>query len=45
LNEIKTVLATRDLSLGMKIEGWPPAGLELPVSEPEFESKVEVEAE
>jgi len=30
LNEIKTVLATRGLSLGMKIEGWPPPGLELP---------------
>lgn len=35
LNEIKTVLATRGLSLGMKIEGWPPPGLEPP--------KVEVE--
>ena len=30
LNEIKTVLATRGLSLGMHIEGWPPSGLELP---------------
>lgn len=30
LNEIKTVLATRSLSLGMKVEGWPPVGLELP---------------
>lgn len=30
LNEIKTVLASRGLSLGMKIEGWPPAGLKLP---------------
>lgn len=28
LNEIKMVLANRGLSLGMKIEGWPPAGLE-----------------
>jgi len=30
LNEIKTILATRGLSLGMKINGWPPEGLELP---------------
>ncbi|MDR1012429.1 MAG: DNA-directed RNA polymerase subunit alpha [Coxiellaceae bacterium] len=30
LNEIKTVLTTRGLSLGMKIEGWPPLGLEPP---------------
>ena len=37
LNEIKTVLATRGLSLGMKIEGWPPAGLELPKVELENE--------
>jgi DNA-directed RNA polymerase subunit alpha len=28
LNEIKEVLATRGLSLGMKLENWPPAGLE-----------------
>ena len=28
LNEIKEVLATRGLTLGMKLEGWPPAGLE-----------------
>lgn len=28
LNEIKTVLASRGLSLGMNIEGWPPPGLE-----------------
>jgi DNA-directed RNA polymerase subunit alpha len=27
LNEIKDVLATRGLSLGMKLENWPPAGL------------------
>lgn len=33
LNEIKTILATRNLSLGMKIEGWPPPGLEAPVIE------------
>jgi DNA-directed RNA polymerase subunit alpha len=26
LNEIKEILATMGLSLGMKIEGWPPAG-------------------
>lgn len=29
LNEIKTVLAARGLSLGMTIEGWPPAGLKV----------------
>lgn len=28
LTEIKEVLATRGLSLGMRLEGWPPAGLE-----------------
>jgi DNA-directed RNA polymerase subunit alpha len=28
LNEIKEVLAARGLTLGMKIENWPPAGLE-----------------
>lgn len=28
LNEIKEVLAARDLSLGMKLENWPPANLE-----------------
>src|SRR5512145_2429105 len=28
LNEIKEVLAARDLTLGMKLENWPPAGLE-----------------
>lgn len=36
LNEIKTVLVTRGLSLGMKIEGWPPQGLELPKTESEL---------
>lgn len=36
LNEIKTVLATRGLSLGMTIEGWPPAGLEPPKGDPEI---------
>lgn len=30
LNEIKTVLASRGLSLGMKIEGWPPPGIKIP---------------
>ncbi len=30
LNEIKEVLATRGLSLGMKLENWPPAGLSRP---------------
>jgi DNA-directed RNA polymerase subunit alpha len=30
LNEIKEVLATRGLTLGMKLENWPPAGLERP---------------
>ena len=28
LNEIKEVLASRGLPLGMKLESWPPAGLE-----------------
>ena len=28
LNEIKEVLASRGLSLGMKLESWPPAALE-----------------
>jgi DNA-directed RNA polymerase subunit alpha len=28
LNEIKDVLAARGLSLGMKLESWPPASLE-----------------
>ncbi len=28
LNEIKEVLASRGLSLGMKLENWPPVGLE-----------------
>jgi len=28
LNEIKEVLASRGLMLGMKLENWPPAGLE-----------------
>jgi DNA-directed RNA polymerase subunit alpha len=28
LNEIKDVLAARGLSLGMKLESWPPANLE-----------------
>ena len=30
LNEIKEVLASRGLSLGMKLENWPPAGLRSP---------------
>jgi len=30
LNEIKEVLAARGLSLGMKLENWPPLGLERP---------------
>ncbi|MHB1678234.1 MAG: DNA-directed RNA polymerase subunit alpha [Sulfuriferula sp.] len=30
LNEIKDVLASKGLSLGMKLENWPPAGLEKP---------------
>ena len=29
LNEIKEVLASRGLTLGMKLENWPPAGLGL----------------
>jgi DNA-directed RNA polymerase subunit alpha len=27
LTEIKDVLAARGLSLGMRLENWPPAGL------------------
>ena len=27
LTEIKDVLATHDLSLGMKLDNWPPAAL------------------
>jgi len=34
LNEIKEVLASRDLSLGMKLENWPPANLENYIKEP-----------
>ena len=30
LNEIKAVLASRGLSLGMRLEGWPPADLRDP---------------
>lgn len=30
LNEIKEVLATKGLTLGSKLEAWPPAGLEKP---------------
>src|SRR5487761_2586285 len=30
LNEIKQVLAEHGLSLGMKLENWPPAGLDRP---------------
>jgi DNA-directed RNA polymerase subunit alpha len=30
LNEIKDVLAARGLTLGMKLESWPPVGLEKP---------------
>ena len=29
LNEIKEVLASRGLTLGMRLENWPPSGLEL----------------
>jgi DNA-directed RNA polymerase subunit alpha len=28
LNEIKEVLASRGLTLGMKLDNWPPAGLD-----------------
>ena len=30
LNEIKEVLASKGLTLGSKLESWPPAGLEKP---------------
>ena len=33
LNEIKEVLATRELSLGMKLDNWPPVNLENNVKE------------
>lgn len=45
LNEIKTILATRSLSLGMKIDGWPPSGLEAPVIDLNFDSGVESSVE
>jgi len=35
LTEIKDVLAQRSLSLGMKLEGWPPASLRAPENGPE----------
>ncbi len=38
LNEIKEVLAARDLSLGMKLENWPPANLENYIKEPSHAS-------
>jgi DNA-directed RNA polymerase subunit alpha len=28
LNEIKDILSTKGLTLGMKVENWPPAGVE-----------------
>ena len=28
LNEIKDILATKGLSLGMKVDNWPPQGVE-----------------
>ncbi|MDO9312222.1 MAG: DNA-directed RNA polymerase subunit alpha, partial [Nitrosomonas sp.] len=28
LNEIKEVLASRELTLGMKLDNWPPANLD-----------------
>jgi len=28
LNEIKDILATKGLSLGMKVDNWPPQGIE-----------------
>jgi DNA-directed RNA polymerase subunit alpha len=35
LTEIKDVLAQHGLSLGMKLENWPPPSLKEKVSEPE----------
>jgi len=35
LTEIKDVLASRGLSLGLKLENWPPPGLKKPKSEDE----------
>ena len=37
LTEIKDVLATHGLSLGMRLENWPPPGLEPKVTNPEKE--------
>src|ERR1044071_5753634 len=34
LNEIKEVLASRGLTLGMKLENWPPAGTRKPTGPP-----------
>jgi len=45
LNEIKTILSMRSLSLGMKVEGWPPPGLEAPVVDLDSDSDVESNVE
>jgi DNA-directed RNA polymerase subunit alpha len=45
LNEIKTILATRGLSLGMKVESWPPPDLEKAVVGADFDSKEKSENE
>jgi DNA-directed RNA polymerase subunit alpha len=46
LNEIKEVLSARGLSLGMKIENWPPPlPVRLPEPPAEVEAEVEAEAE
>jgi len=37
LNEIKTVLAAHGLSLGMKLDNWPPAGLARPQADKQKE--------
>ena len=37
LTEIKDVLATHGLSLGMRLENWPPPGLEPKITNPEKE--------
>jgi len=44
LTEIKDVLAQRSLSLGMKLEGWPPASLRPPEGGPEIAAETGTES-
>ena len=45
LNEIKDVLVSRGLSLGMRLENWPPKGIELVRPMHAMESDLELELE